>query len=226
MNNNIAGAMQRSTLYRVEAFAPWAMADLLHLLGRRATPGRKKFFHHAAVQRHGGLFVPVGRVLSAMPRLPDDIVRSLLGVPLWVENFHNLVTTAGLNDSLDKQFKASSYTAAWYVGLTAGSPTFAAGDTMSSHSGWTEVTAYSESNRPTLTLGSVSGGSVDNSASKATYSISSNSTTIGGGFIVTNNTKGGTTGTLYGGGAFTAGNKTLDNGDTLSVTATLTATSA
>lgn len=217
---------QRSTLYNVQAFAPLALSDLAQILGKR------RYYHHQsrlsqlAVQRAGQLLVPAGRVLRALPRLPEEIRQALFSQPLWVDNFHNLVTTAGLNDSLDKHFKASSYTAGWYVGITGSSPTFAAGDTMSSHNGWTEVTAYSESVRQTLTLGSVSAGSVDNSASKAVLSINANSTAIGGGFVVTNSTKSGTTGTLYGGGAFTAGNKTLDNGDTLSVTVTLTAASA
>jgi hypothetical protein len=143
----------------------------------------------------------------------------------WEEDFHNLVVTAGLNDSLDKHFKGSSYTAAWYVGLINGSPTIDAGDTMASHAGWTEVTAYSETNRQTLTLGAVSGGSVNNSASKAVFSINANSTVIGGAFVVTVNTKGGSTGTLYGAGEFSA-NRTLDNGDTLNVTITLTAAAA
>lgn len=148
------------------------------------------------------------------------------GVLKWTDEFDNLVVTAGLNDSLDKHLKGSTYTAAWYVGITAGTPSFAAGDTMASHGGWTEVTAYDEANRQTLTLGTVSGGSVDNSAAKATFTISSNSTTIGGAFVVTDNTKGGSTGTLYGGGAFTAGNKTLDDNDTLQVTVTFTATAS
>lgn len=148
------------------------------------------------------------------------------GKPKWVDEWWNLVVTAGLNDSLTQQFKASAYTAAWYVGLSAGSPTFAAGDTMSSHGGWTEVTAYSEGTRPALTLGTVAAGSVDNSASKATFTINANGTVIGGAFLVTNSTKGGTSGTLYGGGAFSAGNKTLDSGDTLAVTVTLTASAS
>lgn len=144
----------------------------------------------------------------------------------WRDEFHNLVTTEGLNDSLDKHFKASAYTAGWYVGLADGTPTFAAGDVMSSHAGWAEITAYSEGARQALTLGSVSSGSVNNSASKASFSINANGTTIGGAFLVTNSTKGGTTGVLYGGGAFSAGDKSLDDGDTLNVTVTLTATSA
>lgn len=141
----------------------------------------------------------------------------------WVEEFDNLVVTAGLNDSLDKHLKGSSYTAAWYVGLTAASPSFAAGDTMSSHAGWTEEQTYSNATRPTLTLGTVSGGSVDNSASKASFTING-SATIGGAFVVSNSTKGGTTGTLYGGGVLAAGNRAVIDGDTLNVTITCTAT--
>lgn len=144
----------------------------------------------------------------------------------WIEEFDNLVVNAGLDDSLDKHLKGSGYTAAWYVGLTDGTPTPAAGDTMSSHAGWAEVTAYDEAVRQTLTLGSVSSQSVDNSASKATFTISTNSTTIGGAFITNNSTKGGSTGTLYGVGAFTAGDKTLDDDDTLNVTVTLTASAS
>lgn len=144
----------------------------------------------------------------------------------WVEEIHNLITNVGLDDVLTNYLKGSGYTAAFYVGLTDGTPTVAAGDTMSSHAGWTEVTAYSEATREALTLGSVSSQSVDNSASKASYSINSNSTTIGGAFIVTDSTKGGSTGVLYGVGAFSGGDKSTDDGDTLNVTVTCTAASA
>ena len=140
----------------------------------------------------------------------------------WSDYFENLVVNEGLDDLLDKYFKGSSYTASFSVGLTDGTPTFAAGDTMSSHAGWAEVTAYDEAARPSLTLGSVSSQSVDNSSSKAAFTISANGTTVGGAFVVTDNTKGGTSGILYGGGSFTAGNKGTDDGDTLSVTVTLT----
>lgn len=142
---------------------------------------------------------------------------------LWTDEFDNLVVDVGLDDSLDKHLKGSGYTAAWYVGITGTTPSPASGDTMSGHAGWTEVTAYSEGVRQTLTLGTVSGKSVDNSASKATFSISSNSTVIGGAFVVSDSTKGGSTGILYGCGAFSAGDKTLDDGDTLQVTVTCTA---
>lgn len=144
----------------------------------------------------------------------------------WIETIENLVVNVGLDDALDKHLKGSGYTAAWYVGLTDGTPTVAAGDTMASHAGWVEVTDYDEANRQTLTLGAVSGQSVDNVGNEATFTIDSNNTTIGGAFIVTDNTKGGSSGTLYGGGAFSGGDKTLDDDDTLEVTVTCTASAS
>lgn len=144
---------------------------------------------------------------------------------LWSEEVHNLVTTVGLNDSLDKQFKASGYTAAWYVGITDGTPTFAAGDTAASHAGWTEVEDYSEANRQELTLGSVAAGSVNNSASKAVFTIDDDSIVIGGAFVVSVSTKGGSTGVVYGGAALSA-DRTLNTSDTLTITVTLSAASA
>ena len=124
----------------------------------------------------------------------------------WREVVWNTVVNVGLDDVLDKYFKGSTYTAAHYVGLTDSTPTVAAGDTMASHAGWTEIQTYSEAVRQTLTLGTVSSQSVDNSASKAVFSINGTAT-VGGAFVTTNNTKGGTTGTLYGAAAFTAGDR-------------------
>lgn len=144
----------------------------------------------------------------------------------WADKAYNLVTNAGLDDILDKYLKGSVYTAAFYVGLTDGTPTTAAADTLASHAGWTEVTAYDEAARQAATFGSVSGQSVDNSASKAQFTVSTNSTTVGGCFLATDDTKGGTSGTLYSVAAFSAGDKTLDDGDTLAVTVTCTAASA
>ena len=144
----------------------------------------------------------------------------------WVDTIENLVPTGGLNDSLDKHLKGSAYTAAWYVGLTDGTPTPAAGDTMASHAGWSEVTDYDEAARPTLTLGTVSGGSVDNVGNEAQFTISANGTTVGGAFVASESTKGGTAGVLYGVGAFSAGDKTLDDNDVLQVTVTCTATAS
>lgn len=139
----------------------------------------------------------------------------------WVEDVSNLVTTAGATDLLTQYFKGSAYTAAWYVGIYKGTGTLAAGDTMSSHAGWTDSTDYSNANRPTLTLGTPSSGSVDNSASPAAFNINASATILGA-YVVNNSTKGGTTGTLYGEAAFGA-SRAVNSGDTLNVTVTLTA---
>lgn len=97
-----------------------------------------------------------------------------------------------------------------------------AADTMASHAPWVESAAYSQATRPAFTPGAISGGSVDNSASQAQYSINANNTIIGGLFLVDNSTISGATGTLYGMAPFTVSFRQLNNGDTLSVTATAT----
>jgi hypothetical protein len=176
-----------------------------------------------------GADATVLRALQAGARLKTIYTVECLdkhGKLKWRDVHENIVTNAGLNDLLDKYLKGSAYTAAWYVGLTDGTPTVAAGDTMASHAGWAEITAFTEGARPALTLGTVASQSVDNSASKATFSINADSQTIGGSFLATNSTKGGSTGILYSVAAYTAGDKSLDTGDTLNVTATLTAASA
>lgn len=145
------------------------------------------------------------------------------GVLKWREEYDNLIVTAGLNKILDACFKTGLTTPAWYVGLVdnAGWTAYAAGDTMASHAGWAESTAYSNANRPTFTPGTISAGSVDNSASKAVFNINATAT-IRGSFLADNNTKGGTTGTLYGEGDYSAARSVI-SGDTLNVTVTLTA---
>jgi hypothetical protein len=61
---------------------------------------------------------------------------------------------------------------------------------------------------------------ITNSASPAAFNING-STTVGGAFLTSNNTKGGTTGTLFSAADFSApGDRTVANGDTLNVTYT------
>lgn len=138
----------------------------------------------------------------------------------WDGAFLNLVPTGGADDILSKYFAGSAYTAAWYMGLVDGAttPTFAAGDTMASHSGWTENTAYSNAARPTLSFATAAARSIA-LASAAAFNINGTAT-IAGGFFTTVSTIGGTTGILYSAGAFTGGNKAVASGDTLSVSAT------
>lgn len=141
----------------------------------------------------------------------------------WTAQSPNLVVNVGLQDMNTKYFSGSAYTAAWYIGLygAAASNNPAAGDTAASHAGWTEVTAYSQATRPACTFGTATTADpsvISNSASPATYSING-TTTVGGAFLISNNTKGGTTGTLFSAADFQSpGDRSVVSGDTLSVT--------
>jgi hypothetical protein len=141
-----------------------------------------------------------------------------------VDRFQNLVVTEGRNLLLDNTFTAAASSVTWYVFLK-GSGTVAASDTMASHPGWTELTGYSESTRPAWTRnGAASGGNMSNSNSKAQFSITAGTTIYGAG-LTSNNTKGGTTGVLFGAGDFAASRAVL-SGDTLLVQADLSITSS
>lgn len=131
----------------------------------------------------------------------------------WTETFENLVTTAGKTDIVDKYFKGSGYTAAWYLGL-AGAGTKAVGDTLASHAGWTEITAYT-GNRGAITFGTTSAGS--NTATAVSFPITGTAT-VAGAFISSVAT--GTSGILYSVGDFAASRSVL-SGDTLNVTMTV-----
>jgi len=137
----------------------------------------------------------------------------------WTDTIENLVVTVGKNDLLDKYFAGSAYTAAWYMGLVDGAstPTYAAGDTLASHAGWTESTAYSGSNRATVAWNAAASSS---KASTAT-SFSINATaTIAGALLTVTQVRATTTGVLYSAGSFSGGNRSVANGDTLNVTYT------
>lgn len=143
----------------------------------------------------------------------------------WEAESHNLVVNVGLKDMNETYFTGSAYTAAWYIGLygAASSNNPAAGDTMASHGGWTEETGYSNATRPAATFGTSTTADpsvISNTASPAAFSINA-SATIGGAFLTSNDTKGGTTGTLFSAADFAApGDRTVASGDTLNVTYT------
>lgn len=140
----------------------------------------------------------------------------------WRDEAHNLVTTAGKNDLLDKYLAGSSYTAAWFLGLisSTGYSAIAAADTASSHAGWTEDVSYSNSTRVAPSFGAASSGS---KASTATAFNINGTATIKGAFLISNSTKSGTTGILYSAGLFSGGDRAVTNGDTLNVTYTASA---
>lgn len=143
------------------------------------------------------------------------------GVLKWSESRYNTVMTAGKNDLLTNYFKGSSYTAGFFVGLVdnASFSAISAADTSASHAGWTEAVPYSNATRPALTLGTASAGSIDNSASKASFTINGTAT-VNGAFVSTLSTKSGTTGLLYSASSFGSTRSVL-SGDTLNVQVTL-----
>jgi hypothetical protein len=141
----------------------------------------------------------------------------------WEDSVHNLVVNVGLQDMNDKYFSGSGYTAAWYIGLVNASPTpsYAAGDTAASHAGWSETTSYSQSTRPQATFGSATLADpsvISNSGSPATFSITG-TVTVAGAFLISDSTKGGTSGILFSASNFQSpGSRSVVNGDTLTVT--------
>ena len=141
----------------------------------------------------------------------------------WIDESHNLVVYAGLEYLLDVGLCGGAQVSTWYIGLTAATPVPANGDTMAGgHGGWTEFTNYDEATRQTF-VEVRTDRQVDNSASVAVFTISADSSTIGGAFLVSVSTKGGSTGTLLCCVAFTGGNKAADDGDTLEVQYNFTA---
>jgi len=99
-------------------------------------------------------------------------------------------------------------------------------DVMATKS-FNELTAYSEANRQTWTKNGVpSSGAMSNSSSKARFTVNAANTRIFGGFLSSNNTKGGTTGLLFGGGLFSVGSKLLQSSELLDVQIDLSITAS
>jgi len=143
----------------------------------------------------------------------------------WALEPSNLVVNQGLQDMNTKYFTGSAYTATWYIGLygaaSANNPV--AGDTAASHGGFTEVVPYSNATRPACTFGTATTADpsvISNSASPAAFSINATST-VGGAFLISDNTKSGSAGVLFSASDFAApGDRTVASGDTLNVTYT------
>lgn len=144
----------------------------------------------------------------------------------WVDDSKNLVVNVGLQYMAGTALDGStSRITSWYLGLygAASSNNPAAGDTMSSHAGWTEVTDYTEATRPAATFVAATTANpsvVTNSASKAQFTMNA-TVTVGGAFLTSNNTKGGTSGTLFSAKDFDApGDRSVVSGDVVLVTYT------
>ncbi len=133
----------------------------------------------------------------------------------WETESKNLVVDEGLAHILDTIYTLGGVTpnANYYIGLTDGTPAISANDTLAAHAGWVEVTAYAEPSRQEY-VETRTGLTVDNSASKAIFSMNG-AATVGGAFICSVDT--GTAGLLLAASAFANGDKTVTSGDTIEV---------
>lgn len=148
----------------------------------------------------------------------------------WEDAAHNLVVNTGLQDMNTQYFKGSSYTGAFYMGLITGpgsGTSYAAGDTLASHSGWTEFTNYSGS-RKAITFGTATTANpsvISNTASPSSFTISSSGGTVAGAFLCT--VSSGTSGVLFSEADFQSpGDRAVVAGDTLNVVYTFSLTAS
>jgi len=155
----------------------------------------------------------------------------------WEEEFPNLVVAVGKQLMLDTLLRGSAYTVVGpFLGLIGNSTTFAAADTMGSHT-WTEFINYTVGGSAVrgtavFAASTSSGTSPSNvttsTATSITYTITGAGGTVYGCFLVTGSgavsTQSSTAGTLYSEGNFSTA-KTTTAGDTVSVTYSTTATS-
>jgi len=143
----------------------------------------------------------------------------------WVSESKNLVVNVGLQYMAGVALTSTAQITSWYVGLYGSGATNspAAGNTMSSHGTWTEVTAYSESTRVLANFAAATNANpsvVTNTSNKAVFTING-TTVVGGAFLTSDSTKGGTTGTLFSAADFSSpGDRSVVSGDILNVTYT------
>jgi len=143
----------------------------------------------------------------------------------WEAQSKNLVVNVGLQYMAGSALTSVTQITSWFIGLygAGASNTPAAGDTMSSHAGWTEVVAYSNATRVAATFATATTANpsvVTNTASPATFNING-TTTVGGAFLTSGSAKSGTTGTLFSAADFgSPGDRSVVASDTLSVTYT------
>jgi len=148
------------------------------------------------------------------------------GALKWEAEEDNLVVNVGLAYMAGSALTSVTQITSWYIGLYGAGATNspAAGDTMSSHAGWTEVIAYSQATRVACTFVTATTANpsvATNSASVAAFTING-TTTVGGAFLTSGSAKSGTAGTLFSAADFSSpGDRSVVSGDTLNVTYTL-----
>jgi hypothetical protein len=142
----------------------------------------------------------------------------------WEAQSKNLVVNVGLQYMAGTALTSVTQVTSWFLGLygAGASNTPAAGDTMSSHAGWTEFVNYSNATRVAATFATATTANpsvVTNVASPSAFNINGAGGTVGGAFLTSGSAKSGTAGTLFSAADFgSPGDRAVVNGDTLSVT--------
>lgn len=151
----------------------------------------------------------------------------------WRDTARNGVTSTGLDLVLNNVFRGVTQLAGFYVGLVdnGGWTGYNLTDTMASHASpnaWAELASASISNstRPQWSPAAPSGNAITNTTTMDFAMVAT--ATVKGLFLVggasgTADTKAGTGGTLFSTASFSGGTQTVNNGDTLKVTYTISA---
>jgi hypothetical protein len=142
---------------------------------------------------------------------------------VWREKFANGIVNTALNDILAVYLGGGAQKINWYLGLIdhAGFTSLAPTDTMSVHPGWLQLTAYNEPARPQWHPSAVVNQVITN-ASVINFTINA-VCSIKGAFIVSDPTKGGSSGQLWSSGVFPTPQQMNNPPQTLSLSYSLAA---
>lgn len=143
---------------------------------------------------------------------------------LDIYDIDNGIVNVGKDKILNVMFNGDTQIAnnSWFIGLidNSGFSALAAGDTMASHAGWTEYQTYNQTTRVAWGSGTSTTQSTTN-ASPAQFDINATGNVYGV-FVVSNSTKGGTSGILWATANFTSV-VPVSSGDQLRCTYTVSA---
>lgn len=171
--------------------------------------------------RESGLLVPSHKIY-VVGAYHGQIIRAGRVIDEFVEK--NLVVDEGLNALLNIMFNGATQVPTWYLGVFEANYTPVAAVTAATiASAATECTAYAAGTRPAYVEASSSAKSMTNSANRASFVFNA-AKTIYGAFLASDNTKGGTSGTLFSAARF-GSSKVVAIDDELLLTYTFTASS-
>ena len=179
--------------------------------------------HKYDVMEGGGILLGAG--INAVPMGVFDVEHRRQGSLLHRGIGSNIIPTDGLNHILATEVGGGAQVNPWYMALFEGNVTPGASLTAATFTATTtECTAYDESTRVAYVEGTPASGSVDNSASRAVFTMNATKTVYGGALLSVS-TKSSTSGVLLAAARFATSRSVVDD-DELSVRYSLTLTSS